>query len=111
MKTRYSLLFSFMILSVVATELLAQPGRGRGMRPPGGVISGSVVDGKTGEGLPGATIALWNSADSSLVTGMAADINGDFALENMRPGSYYLKVSSLGYLTQVVPGVELKGVR
>ena len=105
--TRFSrlllLLFSFALLT---DTLLAQPGRGG--RPMGGTISGVVVSSTSGEGLPGATIALWNGSDSTLVTGMAADVNGAFTLENMRPGSYYLKISSLGFLTLRVPDVVLK---
>ncbi len=108
MMTRFFRLSLILSLFLLTTEfLLAQPGR-RGMRSPGGTISGLVVSSESGEELPGATIALWNSVDSSLVTGMAADVNGAFSLENMRPGSYYLKVSSLGFLTLQVPDVVLK---
>ena len=99
-----SLTATTLALLVTATAFLqAQPGRGAG-----GVIGGSVADLESGESLPGATIALWNGADSSLVTGMAADVNGRFRMEGLRPGNYYLKISSIGYLTRTVPDVSLR---
>ena len=104
MARRWNLTAATLALLITGTAFLqAQPGRGAG-----GVIGGVIADSESGEGLPGATIALWNAADSGLVTGMAADINGGFRLEGIRPGNYYLKISSIGYLTRTVPDISLR---
>ncbi|MBV9775295.1 MAG: TonB-dependent receptor [Gemmatimonadetes bacterium] len=64
---------------------------------PGGRIQGSVVDAASGRPLQAASIAVWSRADSTLVTGAVARPDGSFRIEGLRPGRYYLRVSSLGY--------------
>ena len=57
----------------------------------GGVISGRIVDGDH-QALPGATILV-----EDLHTGVTSDVNGFYALPNMKPGTYKVKVSYVGY--------------
>lgn len=56
-----------------------------------GIISGQVTDTEK-HTLPGATIQI-----ESLHTGVMADINGFYKLPNIKPGTYTLKVSYVGY--------------
>lgn len=56
-----------------------------------GIISGQVTDTER-HTLPGATIQI-----ESLHTGVTADINGFYKLPNIKPGTYTLKVSYVGY--------------
>lgn len=56
-----------------------------------GIISGQVTDTEK-HTLPGATIQI-----ESLHTGVTADINGFYKLPNIKPGTYTLKVSYVGY--------------
>lgn len=81
----------------------AGPG-GAGPQQAGGQIRGTIVDAQTGRPVPSAQVAVWSAADSSLVTGAVARENGAFRVEGLRPGSYYLRVSSLGY-TPATTGV------
>jgi hypothetical protein len=55
-------------------------------------ISGYVTDSKSGEALIGVTILLVE-ADQGTVT----DINGFFSIENLKPQTYSLKASYVGY--------------
>ncbi|MCB0713157.1 MAG: TonB-dependent receptor [Ignavibacteriae bacterium] len=87
--------------------LTAQPGRG-GMMPSGSLV-GTIVADNSGEPIPGATLAIWNSLDSTLVTGAASKVDGTIAIEGLRPGSFYLKITALGFLPKVVPSVEITG--
>lgn len=57
----------------------------------GGVISGRVVDAEH-QALPGATIMV-----EDLHTGVTSDVNGFYTLPNMKPGTYKVKVSYVGY--------------
>ncbi len=57
----------------------------------GGVISGRIVDGDR-QALPGATIMV-----EELHTGVTSDVNGFYALPNLKPGTYNVKVSYVGY--------------
>ncbi len=61
----------------------------------GYTISGIVKD-NVNEGLIGATVSLLNERDS-FVTGTSADMEGHFALSNIIPGSYRLRVTYLGF--------------
>ncbi|HZG43536.1 MAG TPA: outer membrane beta-barrel protein, partial [Longimicrobium sp.] len=84
-----------------------------GMRPggasgqqQGGVLLGTVTD-PTGKPLGSAQVAVWSAADSSLVTGAVTRGNGAFRVEGLRPGSYFVKVSSLGFATTTTPVVAV----
>lgn len=71
-------------------------------------ISGIVKDSKTGEVLPGATVAL---AGTSL--GASTDVDGKYILRNVPLGSFTIRASYIGYepasaSIQVSSGAELK---
>jgi len=65
-----------------------------------------------------ASIAIRAKADSSLVAGAIAGTDGAFRIQGLRPGAYYVRVTSIGYApkTQVVtiaptsPRVELGSI-
>jgi ferric enterobactin receptor len=46
------------------------------------VITGRITDQQTGQGLPFASVALYRSTDSVLVSGTLADAGGSFRFEN-----------------------------
>ncbi|RAJ04297.1 outer membrane receptor protein involved in Fe transport [Chitinophaga skermanii] len=48
-----------------------------------------------------ATVALYRAKDSSLVKGTLGDMNGDYELQQVSIGHYYVQVSSMGYKTQL----------
>ncbi len=60
-------------------------------------IVGSVKDTQN-ESVIGATVKLMNSSDSSFVKGGITDINGNFLLQNLSSGSYFLEITSMGFL-------------
>ncbi|HEX2077369.1 MAG TPA: TonB-dependent receptor [Longimicrobium sp.] len=96
------------LLALSASPTLAQPGQQPpGQRPPGaqppaagpGEIRGSVVDAESSAPVPQASVAVWSTADSALVAGALARPDGSFRIEGLRPGTYYLRVSMIGYGT------------
>jgi outer membrane receptor protein involved in Fe transport len=83
-----------------------------------GVVLGSVRDAETGEAISGATVAIWRNG--SLVTGAVTDARGAFRIEQLRPATYRVVVSFLGYaeaefaevaLAREAPVVDLGVVR
>lgn len=64
-------------------------------------VTGKVTETSTGESLPGATVLLLSPKDSSQVTGGAASMSGTFSLPAVKAGRYLLKVSFMGYQTQI----------
>ena len=88
----------------------ARPGGAPGAMPQqqgGGEIRGIVRDGQSGQPLVGASIAVRSARDSALVTGAVTRADGSFHVEGLRPGSYYLRVSRLGYTTGTVSPVAV----
>ncbi len=58
-------------------------------------VEGYVKDAKTGEGLFGANIMIVGTS-----MGAATDMNGRFVILNVKPGSYTLRATYIGYKTQ-----------
>ena len=58
-------------------------------------VTGTVVDAETERPMPTATVALY--ADSALVGGTTANIDGVFRVADVAPGTYDVVVSFIGY--------------
>ena len=87
-------------LLVAASALQAQqPGPGGpGAPPPAqGEVRGTVVEAEGNAPVGGASIAVRSKRDSSLVTGAVAGQNGAFVIQGLRPGNYYLRITSIGF--------------
>jgi hypothetical protein len=65
-----------------------------------GSIEGKILDAKTKESLPGASVYLANTS-----IGTAANVDGSFLLDKITRGKYDLTVSMLGYKTVSKPMV------
>jgi hypothetical protein len=62
------------------------------------VVTGTVHDGK-GKAVEFASVLLVNSADSTQTKGVLTDTLGAFELTAIKPGTYRLRVSSIGFKT------------
>lgn len=80
--------FVICFLSVLALKAEAQV-----------IVSGTVTD-EQQAAIPTATILLLNPQDSSMVKGAVTDDSGRFQFQSVKPGSYILSVSMIGYQTQ-----------
>lgn len=68
-----------------------------------GKISGIVTDQATGEPLMGANVIVEEAQ-----MGAAADMQGQFVIANVPPGEYTVRVSMIGYATQVIRDVRVE---
>lgn len=68
-----------------------------------GRVEGTVMDSKTGETLPGATILVEGTNKVG-----SADFDGKFSIANVTPGKVVLIVSYISYTTKKIAGVEIK---
>jgi hypothetical protein len=83
-------------------------GGGPGGAPgAGGTIAGTVVDSATGEPLRVATVAIFSAIDSTMITGALTERDGGFSIAGLRPGSYYARISFLGYALRFVEGISI----
>ncbi len=62
-----------------------------------GVIKGIIVDNATEQPMEYANVAVYNSADSSLVTGGITNANGTFEITGLDYGKYYLEANFIGF--------------
>lgn len=72
-----------------------------------GTISGQIVDSLSKDVVEFANIALYRQRDSSLVTGTMTDAQGNFKLEKLTPGRFYIEVKFIGYKPRVLTGVTV----
>ncbi|MCP5060983.1 MAG: TonB-dependent receptor plug domain-containing protein, partial [Ignavibacteriae bacterium] len=80
------------ILISVSTSSFAQTGK----------IAGRVTDGATGEALPFVNIIVQETT-----MGAASDIDGYYAILNLRPGKYNVKVSAIGFQSKVIENINI----
>ena len=71
-----------------------------------GSISGSLTD-MNNKFIEAASVSLLNSGDSSLIKSLVSNHDGKFRFENLIPGSYLLKITSVAF-TDKTATVELK---
>ena len=60
-------------------------------------VSGKVVEQLGNEPLPGTSLAIYSLPDSALIAGAVADVNGQFRIEEIPTGSYFLLASFIGF--------------
>ena len=65
--------------------------------PPEGVITGMIIDADSNQPMEYANVVLFRKTDSSMVTGTVTNIDGEFKLEELPFGMYYLKTHFIGY--------------
>ena len=83
---------SLALLLVFATAVTAWAQTGK--------ITGQVTDAVTGEGLPGVNVLV-----DETTRGATSDVDGFYTILAVPPGTVRLRVTSLGYATQVIENV------
>ncbi|HEU4561902.1 MAG TPA: TonB-dependent receptor, partial [Longimicrobium sp.] len=120
------LVLALLTAAPLAAQQQPPAGQQPGNRPPGGQqapgnrspaaqppaagpgqIRGSVVDAGSNAPVSAASVAVWSRADSALVAGALARPDGSFRIEGLRPGTYYLRVSMMGYAVRTSPDLTI----
>jgi len=99
--SRFSVISVFM-LAMVSTGLSQEP---QVRRLPPGTIVGRVVDAELGTPLEYANAVLYESVSNAQITGAMTDSNGVFRLFQVKPGTYDLEVTFMGYYPKEVGGL------
>ncbi len=88
---RSTILTCFLSL-IVITSLSAQSGK----------IAGQITDAATGDPLPFVNVIVMGT-----MSGAATDLDGYYSILNVRPGTYDVKASAIGYQAKTVQGVRV----
>lgn len=70
-------------------------------------MQGSVLDQTNNGPLEYANVVLYQSSDSSIVTGVVTQTDGSFSMENLPAGSYYLQIQFIGYESKRMDNITL----
>nr|WP_091697169.1 TonB-dependent receptor [Algoriphagus locisalis] len=70
-------------------------------------VKGKLIDQSENSPLEYASVAIYQTKDSLLVTGAVTDQDGTFSLENLKSGDYYLLAQFMGYEPKVVSGITI----
>ncbi len=91
------------MLKKIYTTLLVAVAAGTVALAQVGTLKGTVTDGKSGEALSFANVQV--EAGGGAVAKTIADIDGNFTIKAIQPGTYDLKVVAVGYKTIMVKGI------
>jgi len=94
MKKISTILLAVIVFLLTSTTVFAQSGVGK--------MSGKVIDADTKETLIGANIILVNTN-----LGAATDLDGNYFILNITPGTYDVKVSYVGYAPKTIQEVRM----
>jgi hypothetical protein len=86
--------FILAALLIISSPLFAQSGVGK--------LNGKIIDAQTKEPLIGANVVVVNTN-----LGAASNVNGEYFILNIPPGTYNIKVSYVGYTPKLVTDVRI----
>ena len=86
------LLCALLLLLSPVTGALAQSGK----------IAGTVRDASTGEALPGVNVVI-----DGTTQGAVTDLSGFYNILNVRPGTYAVRASFVGFTSQLTENVSV----
>jgi outer membrane receptor protein involved in Fe transport len=86
------------LVSVLINNTFGQApsARPEGM-PADGKINGKIIDSSSSQPVEYASVAIYRQKDSTLVTGVVTDVNGNFTMDNLPYGRFYATVTFIGY--------------
>jgi len=67
-----------------------------------GTIKGNVIDSKDNKPMENANVGLFNYTDSTFIGGSVTNRAGNFLIENVLVGKYYLQVTFVGYEKAII---------
>jgi outer membrane receptor protein involved in Fe transport len=88
-------LLSFFIVFLLVSNAFAQS------------IKGKVLEEGSDYPMEFTSVALYSAKDSALIDGTITDVEGDFVLNSIKAGSYYLQLSFVGYYTKTISNISL----
>lgn len=68
-----------------------------------GSISGTITDAKTKEAIIGGSVLIQGTQ-----IGTSTDLEGNFVIKNLKPGTYTLQITYIAYQTAIVPDVMVE---
>jgi len=97
----YCVLLLFLFLAACMINLQAQNGqRGSGQISSGGIVTGTVIDSASKSPIEYANIVVLSIKDTSVITGTVTDSKGNFTIQKVPFGKYFLDIRFIGFKDQ-----------
>lgn len=94
-------IFAFTLLLLSASQIVFAVGYhlpdANSILPKDAKITGIIADGNSNQAIPYASVAIYNTKDSTLLTGVLSKDDGSFTLEKLPYGKYFMVVTFVGY--------------
>ena len=100
----YNLLFLTLLMLLTHSNIIAE-----GLEIKKGTISGNVTDSGTNVPLQYVQVAIYNQSDSMLVDGTITNEQGNFIIDKIPFGQYYLVAEYIGYKNGVHHDITIDG--
>jgi outer membrane receptor protein involved in Fe transport len=97
--------YILIVLFCFALSAKAQFGVGGGGPNIVGRISGTVIDSVTKKPMDYTTVGLYRSGGKSPINGVVTDEKGNFKIDGVKPGTYKLIISFIGYPSKTIEPV------
>lgn len=99
-------LFIILISTSIGQERNGNRSSAQGKRM-GGKIFGLIIDSNSDKPIEYSNIVLYNKEDSSFFSGTVSNTDGEFILERVKPGDYYLDIRFMGYKSERIDELNL----
>jgi outer membrane receptor protein involved in Fe transport len=112
MKTSiFNKLLVLLVLLTITNNIFAQTNprqqRGQQMAAAEGILTGQLIDNQTKQKIEYGNLVLFSFRDSSMAAGTISDSEGQFLLENLKYGMYYLRASFIGYSDRIIDSIRI----
>ena len=99
------MIFSLILMFAFSTNADAQ--RSGTKKSGSGIVKGQIIESHTGKPLGYTNVILYNADNDSQVTGAIADSEGNFSIEKIPAGKYYLIAKFIGYTKKKINKITI----
>ncbi len=114
-KTTYFAIIILLSFSMISPLFAQRPSNNVSTKPllpgPGGIITGKVREKSDKTPMQYTNVVLYHLPDSVMVNGTITGKDGDFKLEGLKNGHYYLKVHFIGFQVKTINNIVISNYK
>ena len=107
LKQSFIIPVGLLLLLLFGLKAFSQPQGYPAQMPENGKITGKIVDGNSQKAVEYANIKIFSLRDSSLVDGGITGPSGEFVIEGLPYGRFYVEANFIGYSKRRFPEIKI----